>query len=60
MSEVLVEVTGGTLRGGQSEGIVSLKGVPYAAPPVGPLRWAAPQPIEPWEGVRDALEYGPS
>jgi para-nitrobenzyl esterase len=60
MSEVLVEVTGGTLRGGQSEGIVSLKGVPYAAPPIGPLRWAAPWPIEPWEGVRDALEYGPS
>ena len=60
MSEVLVELTHGTLRGVESEGVVSLKGVPYAAPPVGALRWAPPQPAKPWEGVRDALDYGPS
>ena len=34
------------------------KGVPYAAPPVGDLRWKAPQPARPWEGVRDAAEAG--
>jgi para-nitrobenzyl esterase len=60
VSEVLVEVTGGTLRGVASEGIVTLKGVPYAAPPVGTLRWMPPRPVEPWDGVRDAMDYGPS
>ena len=33
-------------------------GIPYAAPPVGPLRWKAPEPNQPWEGVRDATEFG--
>jgi para-nitrobenzyl esterase len=60
MAEALVEVAGGTLRGVESEGVVSLKGVPYAAAPVGALRWAAPQPAQPWDGIRDALEFGPS
>jgi para-nitrobenzyl esterase len=36
----------------------TLKGIPYAAPPVGELRWKAPQPVEPWTGVREATEYG--
>ncbi len=34
-------------------------GIPYAAPPVGELRWRMPQPVEPWQGVREALETGP-
>lgn len=34
------------------------KGIPFAAPPVGPLRWRAPQPVEPWTGVRKATEFG--
>ena len=35
------------------------KGIPYAAPPVGELRWRAPQPVAKWEGVRKAEEFGP-
>ena len=51
-----VTIESGTLAGKFSEdGQVRIFwGVPYAKPPVGPLRWRAPQPAEPWEGIRDA------
>lgn len=49
----------GPLRGqARGEGGVFL-GVPYAAPPVGPLRWRPPQPLAPWRDTRDALAFGP-
>lgn len=55
-----VAVKAGVLRG-VTEGDVSIfKGIPFAAPPVGELRWRPPQPVTPWEGVRDAGEYGPN
>ena len=51
---------------GAVEGVVSadnqvrtFKGIPFAAPPVGPLRWRAPQPVSSWTGVRKAVDYGP-
>jgi para-nitrobenzyl esterase len=57
---VTVQVRQGLLRGRQEdEELASFLGVPYAAPPVGSLRWRAPQPAASWQGVRDALAFGP-
>src|SRR4030095_111828 len=55
-----VDVTGGKVSGVVANGIVSFKGIPFAAPPVGALRWKAPQPVKAWTGVKQATEYGPS
>lgn len=41
-----------------ASGVVGFKGIPYAMPPVGPLRWQAPQPMTAWSGARDATQYG--
>ena len=54
-----VRVATGLLRGVAERGVLAWRGIPYAAPPVGPLRFRAPQPAEPWPGVRDASEAGP-
>jgi para-nitrobenzyl esterase len=48
----------GAIRGTQVAGVREFLGVPYAAPPVGELRWRPPQPHAPWPGVRDATAYG--
>ena len=53
-----LSVETGTLRGAAEDGVASWKGIPFAAPPVGPLRWRAPQPAAPWKGLRDAAAYG--
>src|SRR5512141_2912704 len=53
------KVTGGIVEGVVKDGIASFKGVPFAAPPVGNLRWRSPQPVKPWQGVRKANEFGP-
>jgi len=55
---LVVETTTGTVRGVDREGLRSWRGIPYAAPPVGPLRFVRPQPPEPWTDVRDATDYG--
>jgi para-nitrobenzyl esterase len=47
----------GAVRGTVANGIVSWKGIPFAAPPVGPLRWRAPQPAARWPGVRETTTY---
>src|SRR5580658_6546860 len=41
-----------------SSGILNFRGIPFAAPPVGELRWKAPQPVQNWSGVRSALQFG--
>src|SRR3954470_24420346 len=55
-----VKTANGTLEGNlEKTGIRSFKGVPFAAPPVGDLRWKEPQPVQNWEGVRPAKAFGP-
>ena len=54
-----IRTDNGTVRGQAAEGVESWKGIPFAAPPVGPLRWRAPQPAAKWTGVRDATRYSP-
>jgi para-nitrobenzyl esterase len=59
-TEPVVVTRSGRVRG-RSEGKVSaFLGIPYAAPPTGSRRWAAPEPAEPWSGTRDALAFGPA
>ena len=48
----------GTLAGTAEGGLIVFRGIPYAAPPVGPLRWKAPQPATRWTGIRDAGTFG--
>ncbi|HUL80584.1 MAG TPA: carboxylesterase family protein [Gammaproteobacteria bacterium] len=51
-------VTGGQIEGTAASGIASFKGIPFAAPPVGDLRWKKPQPVVAWSGVKKANAYG--
>src|SRR5204863_7262479 len=48
----------GLVKGTVEDGLSVFRGIPYAAPPVGNLRWRAPQPAAKWEGVHMATEYG--
>ncbi|MEU7619356.1 carboxylesterase family protein [Micromonospora rifamycinica] len=58
-SEPEVRTVAGVLRGCREAGLAVFRGIPYAEPPVGGLRFAAPQPVRGWEGIRPALAYGP-
>ncbi len=55
-----VRVESGLLSGTEADGVTVFKGIPYAAPPVGDLRWREPQPPAKWEGVRAATAFGAS
>lgn len=54
-----VPTTFGPVVGTAAEGVAAFKGVPFAAPPIGALRWRAPQPPKAWTAPRDAKAYGP-
>ncbi|HEY3370618.1 MAG TPA: carboxylesterase family protein [Prolixibacteraceae bacterium] len=54
-----VKTTNGILEGIDDSGIRTFKGIPFAAPPVGDLRWKEPQPVKNWEGIRKADKFGP-
>ena len=56
----VVRVSGGLLAGVEEDGVRAYLGVPYAAPPVGDLRWRPPQPVRPWSGVRVCDTFGPA
>jgi para-nitrobenzyl esterase len=53
-----VTLQSGAVRGTTDAGVTAFKGIPFAAAPVGDLRWRAPQPVTPWQGVRDATRFG--
>jgi len=56
---VVVATGAGSLRGRWQDGVARFAGVPYAAPPVGDLRFRAPAPVDPWTGERSAEAFGP-
>ncbi len=57
--EIVVNTKSGKVEGIYENRQYAFKGIPYAAPPVGKLRWLPPQPVKPWNGVRSAKEFGP-
>ncbi|MFG2843557.1 carboxylesterase/lipase family protein [Kitasatospora sp. NPDC048296] len=59
LTQPVAHTAEGTLRGFLDRGLPVFRGIPYARPPVGPLRFAAPAPPERWDGVREAFEFGP-
>jgi para-nitrobenzyl esterase len=60
VSAPVVHTAQGRARGAVENGVAAFKGLPYAAPPFGALRFKAPVPAEPWKGVRDATGFGPT
>jgi para-nitrobenzyl esterase len=61
VTEPVVRTASGLVRGRRPAqgGIAVFRGIPFARPPVGDLRFAAPHPARPWDGVREAAEFGP-
>jgi hypothetical protein len=55
----VVSTTRGAVRGTVEDGVFAFRGIPYAEPPVGGLRFRPPQPRAPWDGVLDATRFGP-
>ena len=58
-----IAIEGGKISGltlGENKDVWAFKGIPYAKPPLGPLRWKPPQPVGAWEGVRQSNEFGPA
>jgi para-nitrobenzyl esterase len=58
--DIVVETIWGKVRGTTQNGIHSFKGIPYGGPTDGPNRFMSPTPPEPWPGIKDATQYGPS
>jgi len=59
-SQSVVETVQGKVKGYSNGNINVFKGIPFAQPPIGELRWKAPQPVLPWEGIKECTDFGPS
>src|ERR1043166_5484420 len=55
-----IKVEQGLVQGAFEDGLTVYRGIPFAAPPVGELRWRAPLPAAKWDGVRQTTKFGPS
>jgi para-nitrobenzyl esterase len=55
-----VKIEGGLIQGTNEDGLTIYRGIPFAAPPVGALRWRAPRPAAKWDGVLSTTKFGPS
>jgi len=62
VTEPVVRTASGLVRGRRADrgGIAAFRGIPFAQPPVGDLRFAAPHPASPWTGTREAAAFGPA
>jgi para-nitrobenzyl esterase len=60
MSDLIMDLSSGKIRGTTENGVYAFKGVPYGASTGGPNRFKPPLPPEPWTGIRDATRYGPA
>ncbi|MEV4749933.1 carboxylesterase family protein [Streptosporangium sp. NPDC049248] len=58
--DIIAATRHGKVRGLLQDGIAVFRGIPYAAAPFGAERFRTPAPVQPWEGVRDALKFGPT
>ena len=56
----VITINSGAISGIEKNGLMVFKGIPFAAPPVGNLRWKAPQPVKPWTNIKECTAFGPS
>jgi para-nitrobenzyl esterase len=56
--QAIIATKSGKVEGQFQEGLYVFRGIPYAAPPIGDLRWTPPQRVKPWDGIRPAMKYG--
>ncbi|MEM8891917.1 MAG: carboxylesterase family protein [Bacteroidota bacterium] len=59
IEEVKLELDKGPIRGYRQEGVAVFKGIPYAQPPIGKLRWKPPQKLAPWQEIKNCQDFGP-
>ncbi len=60
LPEAKVTIKDGIIQGTVEDSVAVFRGIPFAAPPIGDLRWKAPQPVKPWEGVLIADKFAPA
>jgi len=55
---MVVNTSSGKLKGQYEDSLYVFRGIPYATAPIGPRQWLPPEPLEPWQGVRSANNFG--